>query len=118
LELVEQSVDHKYPMPVSFCGDSSALWGSGSGKFISRWAGGENNSRPLDGDGYYPRATTQKPRDRGVWAHHNQNGCSLYGDILSGELKSASAPLMPLATLIPAAASDNPLAPEYNRTGC
>lgn len=74
--------------------------------------------RPLDGDASYQRATMQKPRGRGVWAHHNQNGCSLYGDILFGELKTASAPLTLLATLIPAAAGDNLPAPEYNRTGC
>ncbi|WP_438272008.1 hypothetical protein, partial [Serratia ureilytica] len=76
------------------------LWGSGSGKFISRWAGGENKRRPLDGDGSYQRATIQKLRDRGEWAHHNQNGCSLYGDILSDELKTTSAPLTLLVTLI------------------
>lgn len=77
------------------------LWGSGSGKFISRWAGGENKLRPLDGDGAYQRATTQKPREMEQLAHHGQNGSIGFFDILSVGLKTASAPLKPHATLIP-----------------
>lgn len=94
------------------------LWGSGSGKFISRWAGGENKTRTLDGDVSYQHPTSQKLRGLEQLAHHNQNECSLYGDILSGELKTASVPSKHLATLTPVTATDSQSAQEYNRNGC